>query len=153
MSHSHDDRIADTLPGMCAAYGCPLHGANSNATNGSSDWWCSLHFGREGDLQAVTSAINRNRWLADAITLVRGCHPANPNRQADHTKAFKLLRANGRDDLQWAGGAETIRQWINRIEPELHKLVLAELTVPAQTPLPEQADTWAKASSRMPNFA
>jgi hypothetical protein len=156
MTQTHDDRVAAHQPGMCAAYGCPLHGTMSNATGGSDDWWCSYHFGKEaGDLQAVTSALNRHRWLADVRSAVLELHPARGEEFRHKTFDWirKTLAAQGRDDLQWAGFPENTRQWSNRITAALDKLIAVEFTKPVQRPLNDSAETWTKASSLFPSWA
>jgi beta-phosphoglucomutase-like phosphatase (HAD superfamily) len=152
MTHSHDDRVAEHQPGMCTAYGCPLRGTRSDSTTGG-DWWCGLHHGREfGAMQAITSAINRRRWLADAITLMATVVPAVPGSRDRYEKAQKLLRDNGRPDLCLQVNSENIRRWLNRVEPELENQVLAEVEAPMQQPLGEK-DTWQKASEILPDWA
>lgn len=143
MSHTHDDRIADTQPGMCTGYGCPLLGTMSAATSGG-DWYCWLHAGRGGgQLQLVTRAINQHRWLAETITRIRGLSPSNPNRAEDMQRIEHDLTQQQRPDLRWAGGSETSRQWAARVELVLDALVMTEVSAMPkdQAPLPTGGNT------------
>ncbi len=156
MTHTHDDRVAAHQPGMCAAYGCPLHGTMSIATGGTDTWWCCYHFGKEADdLQLVTSALNRNRWLAEVRVAVLEIHPARGDDFCRKTTEWvrKTLAANNREDLQWAGFPENTRQWSNRITRALDKLISVEFTKPAQKPLEGSQETWTKVSSLYPSWA
>jgi len=154
MSHSHEDRVADRQAGMCAAYGCPLHGTMSNNTTGGDDWWCFLHHGREGAMvQQITTAIHRHRWLADVLTTALEIHPARDGNEGRMEWIRKTLKTANRDDLQWAGHPENIRQWTNRLKPALEQLVMADVQVPAQTEIAgtkATKDTWQKASALIP---
>lgn len=132
MSHTHEDRVADRPPELCAAYGCPLHGTMATSTTGGSEWWCYLHHGREGaQVQQITSSILRHRWLADALTTALEIHPARDRNEERMDWIVKTLAAAKREDLQWAGHPETVRQWTNRLKPALEQLVLADLQAPA----------------------
>lgn len=138
MSHTHDDRVADIQPGMCAGYGCTLVGTMNSATNGGGDWFCWLHAGKDGGhMQLVTRAINQHRWLAETITRIRSLVPTNPRRGEDMQRIAHDLDQHQRPDLRWAGGRETVRQWTARLEQVLDELVVAEIaTIPkAQAPL------------------
>jgi hypothetical protein len=156
MTHSHEDRIAERPAGMCAAYGCPLHGSMSDSTTGGDTWWCSLHFGKEADeLQRVTRSLNENRWLAEVVTAVLEIHPARGDEFRAKTAAWvrQTLTANGREDLQWSGQPETTRQWSNRLKRELERLVAVRFTKPEQKPLNDSRETWTKASNLFPSWA
>jgi len=161
MSHSHEDRVADRPADLCAAYGCPLHGTMTSSTSGSADWWCALHFGKDAaQLQAITSAMNRYRWLVQAIFDVR----ANSRPKVDWRKQLERIehdfRANHRADLcveRFPEGlnqgkpCEKSKHWIVRLEAALMAYVAADV-VPAvvtQGGLLEQS-TWSEARDALP---
>jgi hypothetical protein len=153
MTHTHEDRVAERPAHMCSAYGCPLMGTMTASTSGADDWACSLHANKgAGQMQAVTVAINRHRWLATAITDVRSFVPGRAGKAELLERIRHDFTANKRMDLYWAGGTETVRQWVNRLEPELDRIVLAELELPPkQETLP--TDTWQSAGKAMPLWA
>ena len=154
MSHNHEDRVAERSPDLCAAYGYPLLGSATSATTGTNEWWCSLHFGKDaGLIQQITSAMNRHRWLSDAITTVR----TNAKPKHDWTKQMERvmhdLQAAGRKDLHW-NGSETAPQWVLRLEQALMQIIGSEVSpvVVTQGGLVDP-DTWAKAQVRLPQWA
>lgn len=153
MTHTHDDRVAERPAHLCAAYGCPLMGTFTGSTSGSDAWHCSLHANKPAtQLQAVTVAINRYRWLANAITDIRSMVPGRAGTGALLERIRHDFTAQHRLDLYWTGGTETVRQWVNRLEPEFDRLVLAELELPAtQEALP--TDTWQTAGASIPAWA
>jgi len=52
---------------MCAAHGCPMWGPISDGKR-----WCRFHFGEGGrHLDAITTALRRNRPLVDEVQRVR----------------------------------------------------------------------------------
>lgn len=152
--HAHDDRVADRSPDLCAAYGCPLLGSASSSTTGGSDWWCALHFGKDaGQIQSITSSMNRHRWLSDAITTVRVNARPKHNWTASMERVLHDLQAAGRDDLRW-DGRESAPAWVMRLELALMQLVASEVqpVIVTQTGLLDP-DTWAKAQVKLPQWA
>lgn len=150
----------------CAAHGCPLLGTMANSTNGASEWWCFIHFGKDvGRLQQITVEINRRAWLAKAITDLRMAY--GTDQWADTYKLAKHeLAMQQRNDLQirpeadaktWEGRSESVGRWIQRLESELQSMCSATFTRPpkqarmaideplqrVQIPMPESQQTSA----------
>jgi len=150
--NTHENRVAERDPMLCTAYGCPLMGVMTGSTSGSDSWSCALHANKPAsELQPITAAINRYRWLAEAITNIRGLVPGRPDKGKVLERIQHDFEANGRPDLFW-NGAETVRQWVNRLEPEFDKLVLAEITLPPNQQT-IKTDTWGQAGNRLPQWA
>lgn len=152
--HTHEDRVAERSPCMCAAYGCPLLGSASSSTTGGTDWWCALHFGKDaGLIQQITSAMNRNRWLSDAITSIRTNARPKHDWRPQMARVQHDLQAAGREDLQW-DGAESATKWVARLESALMQIVASEVSpvVVTQTGLLDP-DTWSKAQAQLPQWA
>lgn len=131
MSHTHEDRIADRPPHLCAAYGCLLIGTSTASTTGSSEWYCFAHFGAEvGRYQAITRELNALSWLSAAARDIR----FHDKPSADSKAAFALIEhefaLNERKDLLW-NRVETRKQWLERIEGEI-RTRLHEVMQPAQ---------------------
>lgn len=153
MSHGHEDRIAERGPDMCSAYGCPLMGVITGSTSGANDWCCAFHANKGGAQQHhVTMVLNQHRWLAEAITQVRGMVPGNPNRAAALERIWNDVNVHDRPELYW-NRVETVRQWVSRLEKALDELVTPHLqqAEPAQRGMP--ADTWSSAGAALPNWA
>jgi len=132
MSHTHDDRVAEHDPRYCAAYGCPMLGTMSTSTNGSSEWWCFAHFGKDaGMLQRLTVEINRREWLAKAITDIRTGYWS-----PDWPTVFKAVQHDfameQRNDLRYGGSDKdtTVWRWVARLEAELQAMCNATFTKP-----------------------
>jgi hypothetical protein len=82
--------------GMCAANGCCLLGAMSTSTQGTTDWYCFLHFGApRAERDDITARIHNRRDLFKAafwlINRTKG--GAAPD------KAESRIKAMGRADL------------------------------------------------------
>lgn len=154
MSHTHDDRVAERSPDLCAAYGCPLLGSASTSTTGGSEWWCALHFGKDaGLIQQITSTMNRHRWLSDAITTIRTNARPKHDWTAEMQRVLHDLQAAGRDDLRW-NRPESAPAWIARLETALMEIVASEVrpVVVTQAGLLDP-DTWLKANAELPQWA
>jgi hypothetical protein len=152
--HTHDDRVAERPPHLCAAYGCPLLGSSASSTTGTSEWWCSLHFGKDaGLMQQITGSMNRHRWLSDAITIIRVNARPKHNWTAHMSRVLHDLQGAGRDDLRW-NGIESAPAWITRLETALMQLVASEVqpVVVTQAGLIDP-DTWTKAQAQLPQWA
>ena len=121
------DRTADRPSHLCAAYGCPMLGSMSGVIGGT-EWWCWLHFGRDlGRMQAITSEIRRNAWLADAITALRIA--LDDGRDSpEWAKSFQKFghecATENRNDLLWLEG-ESETQWLLRLETAFGVIVAA----------------------------
>ena len=137
MSHTHEDRVADRPPHLCAAYGCSLIGSMTTSTSGSTEWWCFAHFGANpGRFQAITNEIHRLRWLSMAVHDVR--FHDKPGTEASRA-AFQLiereLTAHQRPDLLWRRPdadhpmGEKRYLWLERLENAL-RAELAEVLDP-----------------------
>lgn len=153
MTHTHEDRVAERDPCLCAAYGCPLMGVMTGSTSGANDWCCHFHANRGGgQLQEVTMVINRFRWLAQAVTNVRGMVPGRPDRAKVLERIWSDFSANNRPDLYW-NRVETVRQWTNRLDKALDDLVspLLQPSAPPQAAIP--GDTWQNAGASLPLWA
>lgn len=139
MSHTHEDRIADRPPHLCAAYGCPLIGTSTASTSGSSEWWCFAHFGADvGRFQSITTEINRLSWLACAARDVRMHKPGTEASRAAFALIEHELAMHQRKDLLW-NRMETRMQWLLRLEASLLAMVQANLpAVAEQLPLPNK---------------
>lgn len=147
MSHTHEDRIAERPPHLCAAYGCPLIGCSTSSTTGSSEWFCFAHFGAEiGRYQAITRELNELNWLSAAARDVRMHKPGS----ADSKAAFALIEheftQHERKDLLW-DRVETRTHWLGRIEAEI-RTRLHNVIQPAQ-----QQHALVEKSQSMGNFA
>jgi len=153
MTHTHEDRVAQRSPDLCAAYGCPLLGTFTGSTSGANDWCCSFHANRQGgQLQEVTMIINRHRWLAEAITDVRSMVPGNPNRTKLIERIWNDFNVHDRPELFW-NQVETVRGWTNRLEKALDDLVAPELVARPVPTITQPADTWATAGANLPLWA
>lgn len=152
MTHSHEDRVAERPAHLCAAYGCPLIGTSTSSTTGSTDWYCFAHFGAQaGRFQAITSELNRLRWLSMAAHDVR----FHQRGTAESRKAMELitheLTVHQRPDLLW-NGTETRRAWLERLENEL-RAHLHQVLQPAQQeqlPVDQSVGTFDKVGFDMP---
>lgn len=152
MTHTHADRVAERDPCMCVAYGCPLMGTMTGSTSGANDWSCTFHANKPATQRdEVTLVLNRHRWLANAITDIRGMVPGRAGKGELLQRIGHDFAKAGRNDLYW-NGIETVRQWVNRLEAEFDKLVMAELNV-APAPREQQPDTWQTAGAHMPLWA
>lgn len=126
MTHTHEDRVADRPPHLCAAYGCPLIGSMCSSTSGSSEWWCFAHFGAQaGQFQAITNEMHRLRWLAMAVHDVRfHDKPGTEGSRAAFLTIERELKAHGREDLLWIRPSMTHQgekryRWLERLEAAL----------------------------------
>lgn len=153
MTHTHEDRIAERDPCLCAAYGCPLMGVITGSTSGANDWCCAFHANRQGaQLQEITMIINRYRWLAEAITLVRGMVPGRTARAAILSRLWDDFNRHDRPELYW-NRVETVRQWVNRLDKALDDLVAPELQKAPPPTMGQPAETWSAAGANLPNWA
>lgn len=153
MTHTHEDRVADRDPSMCAAYGCPLLGTFTGSTSGANDWCCAFHANKQGgQLQQITMVINRHRWLAEAITMVRGMVPSNPNRAKILERLWNDFNVHDRAELYW-DRVENVRQWTNRLEKALDELVAPELQQGEVPRISQPAETWGSAGAALPLWA
>lgn len=135
MTHTHDDRVAERPHHLCFAYGCPLLGTSSVSTQGTSEWWCFAHFGKDvGQYQGITAELRRLDWLTRAITDVR-----TRERNPDYNAAFQRLEHDfmlaQRKDLLWTS-PETDEQWMVRLERELEQLLRGSSSAPAPVQRP-----------------
>jgi hypothetical protein len=151
MTHTHDDRVADRPSHLCAAYGCPLIGTSTASTIGGSEWWCFAHFGADvGRYQAITSELNRLRWLSAAARDVR-FHDKSGTEAS--RAAFALieneLTQHQRPDLLW-DRTEKRTRWLERLEAAL-KTELADVmhSVPKQV-AGQPAGTFSRVEFDMP---
>lgn len=152
MSHDHNDRVADRDPCMCAAYGCPMHGAMTSSTLGTSEWLCWLHFGKEAvQWQAITVELNHVRWLVDALQGMRK-HYGGPGWADEYRSALQSIRLNERKDLEKAQ-SETVKQWLLRLDNELGKAAAQAVKLPVRQVRMEQGDTWQKLNFDIPETA
>ncbi len=126
MTHTHEDRVADRPPHLCAAYGCPLIGSMCSSTSGSTDWWCFAHFGATpGRFQAITSELHRLRWLTMAVHDVRFHAPGTEASRAAFQLIERELKAHGREELLWHRPdadhplGEKRYRWLERLEAAL----------------------------------
>jgi hypothetical protein len=153
MTQTHDDRVADRPNHLCAAYGCPLHGAMSQSTQGTSEWYCFAHFGKDfGSLQRITAEQRRLDWLANAIRDVRD-RDVNPNYGAAFQRIEHDLKLAQRKDLLWTA-PESDMQWMVRLEREMEQLLnTSGAPAPKQKPLidvPAQTGTFARVGFALP---
>lgn len=149
MNQSHEDRVADRPPHLCAAYDCPLNGSMSSSI-GSDEWYCPCHFGQAfGAMQAITAEINRNPLLVRCINEMRA-GALMPRRQwIDIGRRIKAdLAAEKLDDLAPIPG-ERAGLWMARIELELRKRCWVHM-VPA--PPPTQAEAFTQVQFDIPEF-
>lgn len=117
MSHTHADRVP-SRPGMCTAWGCPMHGSISTSTAGSSKWLCWLHFGQDvGRWQRITSDLNRLAWLVNAIAALRRDH-GGVNWDEAYAAADRAMREHQRSDL-WHVEGEKLQAWFGRLDAAL----------------------------------
>lgn len=125
--HTHEDRVAERPAHMCAAYGCPLIGSMATSTTGTNEWWCFAHFGANvGRYQAITSEMNRLRWLAMAVHDVRfHDKPGTAESRAAFQLIERELTAHKRPDLLWKRPdadrpmGEKRYLWLERLENAL----------------------------------
>lgn len=139
MSHDHNDRVAERPNHLCAAYGCPLHGSMSTSTQGTTDWYCFAHFGKDpGRTQGITAELRRLDWLANAVRDVRD-RDVNPNYGSAFQRIEHDFKLAQRKDLLWTS-PESDAQWMVRLERELEQLLSGPVNVPAprQKPLTTQ---------------
>lgn len=138
MSHTHDDRVAKPDPGFCEAYGCPLLGSLTTATQGGGEWYCFCHFGREvGQFQRITAELHRLSWLAKAITDARSRTAHRGDWPLQYQRIVHDFGVQGRNDLNFAGNAANRRDtesWIVKLEAELRAMV--DLVVVPTKPTP-----------------
>jgi hypothetical protein len=82
----HDDRPDH----MCSAHGCPMWGSIDDGKR-----WCRFHFGEGGRrLDAITTALRRNRLLVDAVQRLRAkcaSHDATPSDRPAMIEAENAL--------------------------------------------------------------
>lgn len=161
MSHTHEDRVADRPPHLCAAYGCPLIGSMCSSTSGSTEWWCFAHYGATpGRYQLITTEMHRVRWLAMAVHDVRFHGPGTQASRAAFNTIERELKAHGREDLLWQRPSderpmgEKRYRWLERLEAAL-KTELADVLDPSkdQVPLPiggSSPSTFEKVGFDMP---
>lgn len=153
MTHTHEDRIAERDSSMCTAYGCPLLGTMTGSTSGANDWACPYHVNKPAtQLQDITRIINRHRWLAEAITMVRGMVPSNPNRAKIIERLWNDFNVHDRAELYW-DRVENVRQWTNRLEKALDELVAPELQQGEVPRIGQPAETWGSAGAALPLWA
>lgn len=127
MTHTHEDRIADRPPHLCAAYGCPLIGSMCSSTSGSTEWWCFAHFGATaGRFQMITNEMRRLQWLSMAVHDVRfHDKPGTQASRAAFATIERELTAHGRPDLLWQRPdaerplGEKRWRWLERLEAAL----------------------------------
>lgn len=88
-THSHDRT-------GCFVAGCPLPGSMTSSTNGSSQWFCPMHFGTPATLWADITARISNR-----ITLLEAARKLSnrPPRTAVPSSVVQAFEAAGRGDL------------------------------------------------------
>jgi hypothetical protein len=75
---------------MCSAHGCPMWGSISDGQR-----WCRFHFGEGGKhLDAITTALRRNRPLVDSVQRLRArcaSHDATPGDRPAMIEAENAL--------------------------------------------------------------
>lgn len=155
MSHDHNDHVAPRDPCSCAAYGCPMPGAITTSTTGSSEWLCQLHFGRDAvQWQAITAELNRVAWLVDAVQAIRrysGRPAIWPVVYRNIKQAFVL---NQRADLLNAS-SESAAAWALRLDAELRSMASGNAPMPLLQPVvdPGASESWKKATFEVPEPA
>lgn len=142
MSHDHQDRVAERPGHMCAAYGCPMIGTSSASTQGTSEWWCFAHFGKDvGAYQRITVELNALAWLSDAVRDVRIIRAGTPESKAAMALLKHNFELNGRKDLL-VRDDENRGQWLLRLETELGRMISdAVRPAPRQKPIVQAEDT------------
>lgn len=150
MTHTHEDRVAERDPCMCIAYGCPLMGVMTGSTSGANDWACHFHANKPAtQMQDVTRIINRYRWLAEAVTSVRGMVPGRTDRAKTMQRIWNDFNVHNQPELYW-DRVETVRQWVNRLDKALDGLVSPELQPVAVPTLAKPGETWENAGAALP---
>jgi hypothetical protein len=149
-SHSHSDRVAERDPCNCAAYGCPMLGAMTNSTLGTSEWFCFLHFDKEAtQWQAITAELHRLGWLVDLLRSLR----TGIDFEKARSNALACMKQNGSTDLQRLAG-ESRNAWMRRLEAVLDNSCReAAKEVPVKQARMAQADTWSKVGFDLPETA
>lgn len=152
MSQDLNDRTASRDPSLCAAYGCPMLGAMTQSTVGTSEWYCWLHFGKEAvQWQAITVELNHLRWLVESLAGMRR-HYKGPGWPQAYLTALQAIRANQRTDLEKLQ-TETVAEWLRRLDSELGKAASQAAKPPVKQARMEQADTWQKLNFEVPEAA
>lgn len=101
----------------CAANGCPQLGVQSSSATGSSDWYCSIHFGcKPCTAHAITAELQRLDWL---VKITQGIRAAN-SRNWDKAEAAmsKEITLNQSSHLL-RGDHESLPKWLARLEDTL----------------------------------
>lgn len=99
----------------CAANGCGMLGTQSSSATGSSDWYCSIHFGcKPGTAHAITSELQRLAWL---VKITQGVRSAGGSKGWDkiETAMNKEIRAAQSSHLL-RGDHESLPKWLKRLE-------------------------------------
>lgn len=99
----------------CAANGCPMLGTQSSSATGSSDWYCSIHFGcKPGTAHVITTELQRLAWLVKITQGVRA-HGGSRNWDKIETAMNKEIRAAQSSHLL-RGDHESLTKWLMRME-------------------------------------
>ena len=115
------------IPGMCIAFGCPMHGVMSGSAAGKTDdYTCHAHFRSDyGHWPVVTDRLKENLHLVELSVRIR---------QAMTGKLFNIkaeiiaLKRGGYFELlpssldERPAGGFSIRKWSHRLEHHLFML-------------------------------
>jgi len=122
----------------CSAHGCPMIGSMSRSTVGTDEYLCNIHFfAASSQWQKITYRLNINKFLVEAINLIRA--------RRDYREIQRLLIDNDRRDLLREKD-ESAQKWLYRLDSVLSAMV-TERDAPADTQMQlEASDTWQKVS-------
>jgi hypothetical protein len=106
-----------TLPGMCAAFGCPLFG-----TVGGDPWYCFCHAGRPRQANdGITHCLRNSEAAVVELTLAIRRDSVRGHKSDLTAKALRDLKAHPKfDELRFNPKADgNARTWLQRLERHL----------------------------------
>jgi len=105
----------------CAAHACPMLGTSTRSTSGTTEWYCSIHFGAQAARwQAITWELRRLEWLVQITRNLRGATWKEIPAVMD--AAHKAIALNTSNHLRMGADGhkmETLGHWLNRLEQAL----------------------------------
>ena len=133
----------------CSAHGCPLPGAFSDSTQGSTSWVCWIHdHVISAHWQAATAEVNRLAWVVAVMNVVAAWLPFDEGWKEGATRAATRMAV---PDLA-PSATERGVAYVHRLRRYITASVLQHCHTRSKTEArPKQREVWAHVKELVAN--